>query len=120
MPVSIITSQARPGAISFQRATCSSGVEDRAEPELSAASTSSAPTPCRTTRLASPESSERFGLGPDGHEEVAAAGIVKRSQRLARAEAIAVGLDRRACWHSRTILPASASWTERGAVDGQA
>ena len=55
---------------------------------------------------------ERFGLGPGRDEEVAAARLVQRLHRLARAKAIAVGLDRRARRHAGAVRAASASWTE--------
>jgi len=51
MPVSIITSQARSGAISFHRATCSTVLRQGLAGKRSAASPSSGPTPWSTTRL---------------------------------------------------------------------
>ena len=121
MPVSIITSQARPGAICFQRATCSAllrhGRADRARP----ASTSSGPTPCSTTRLApSGKRSERLRLGPGRNEKVAAARFEQRLGGLARAEAIAVGLDRRSRRNARALGKPAPIGLDCGTVEGQA
>ena len=121
MPVSIITSQARPGAICFQRATCS--IVLRHGPSLNVQ---------RRLAIVGPDAvkndqagalrklSERFRLGPGGYEEVPATRFEQRFHGLARAEAVAVGLDRRARGHSRTLLEPAPVGLERGAVDGQA
>ena len=61
---------------------------------------------------------QRLGLAPGGDEEVAAAGVLKPFHRLARAEAVTVGLDRRAAGRAaaavREPMPIG---DERGAVE---
>ena len=95
MPVSTITSQGRP--VSRQRATCSGLFSTGRAGDFSADGMSCAPDAVqhREGEVARP-GHQRLGLGPGGDEEVAAAGLLQPFHRLARAEPVAVGLDRRA------------------------
>ena len=123
MPVSIITSHGRPGAISFHRATCSALLSTGRAVEPSAASTSSGPTPCSTARLAPSGSWPKLvGFRPGRDEESRGTGLEQRVHRLARADAIAVGLDRRAAGGAGASPRASANCAgaRRGRASGEA
>ena len=91
-----------PGAISFHRATCSSVLRHGRAGNASAASRVIRADAVKDDQAAlSGQVAERLGLGPGRDEEVAAARFDQRLGRLARAKAIAVGLDRRARRYAR-------------------
>ena len=111
MPVSTITSQGRP--VSRQRATCSGAVEHRPRRRVAA------PPPCRRAgRRAAPTGSRSPGQGISASASAQVATKKSRQpacleplHRLARAEAVAVGLDRRAAGGAAARDGrASASW----------
>ncbi len=95
MPVSTITSQGRP--VSRQRATCSALFSTGRAASLARRDHVARldAVQHRQFEVARP-GHQRLGLGPGGDEEIAAAGRLQPLHRLARAEPVAVGLDRRA------------------------